>query len=195
MDQVSYFRSHPPRCIAGFAATPVTLHGVELDGHPSISQLNVTVPSVNIDAPEHINPVFVLACSCGSRQHFVRGFRWINPDNLDGAPVFLSPLSLECTACGKQTDLIDTDAHGYDAELGHILATARGRGNPTVHECPECGRQPSEVFARFEYPDDLFDGDFPEFTGREQDLFTWFSLLAKCCRCSQLLAVTDFECA
>ena len=45
------------------------------------------------------------------------------------------------------------------------------------------------------YPDDLFDGDFPEFTGREQDLFTWFSLLAKCCRCSQLLAVTDFECA
>ena len=74
-------------------------------------------------------------------------------------------------------------------------ATARGRGNPVVYECPKCGRQPLDVFARFEYPDDLFDGDFTEFAGREQDLFTWFSLLGKCCRCSQLLPVTDFECA
>jgi hypothetical protein len=38
------------------------------------------------------------------------------------------------------------------------------------------GRVENAVFARFEYPDDLFDGDFTEFAGREEDLFTWFSL-------------------
>ena len=178
MDQVKYFQSHPPRCIAGFNATPFALPGVKFDGHGM-----------------QINAVFALACSCGSKQHFVHGFSWINPDNFDNVPVFLSPLSLECIACATQTDLIDTDAHGYDAELKSILATARGRGNPAVYECPKCGRQPLEVFARFEYPDELFDGDFPEFAGREQDLFSWFSLLGKCRRCSRLLAVADFECA
>jgi hypothetical protein len=52
-----------------------------------------------------------------------------------------------------------------------------------------------DVFARFEYSYELFEDDFPEFAGREQDFFSWFSLLGKCRRCSQLLAVADFECA
>ena len=179
MDHVRHFRNHPPRWIAGFNATPFALPGVEFDGHGL-----------------QINSVFALACSCGSGQHFVHDFSWINPDNFDNVPVFLSPLCLECIACGMRTDLIDTDAHGCDAELGHSpMATARGRGNPAVYECPKCGRQPLQAFARFEYSGELFDGDFPEFAGREQDLFSWFSLVGKCRRCSQLLAVADFECA
>jgi hypothetical protein len=70
-----------------------------------------------------------------------------------------------------------------------------GEANPSVYECPECGRQPLDVFARFEYPYELFDQDFPEFAGRKQDLFSWFSLLGKCRRCAQLLVVANFECA
>src|SRR5215468_12260547 len=57
MDQVSYFRSHPPRCIAGFTSTPVALPGVTFDGHGSL-----------------INSVFSLTCSCGSGQHLIHGF-------------------------------------------------------------------------------------------------------------------------
>jgi len=76
----------------------------------------------------HINSVFALTCSCGSG---------INPDNFDNAPMFLSPPSLECTACGMQTDLMDTDAHGYDAELGHILATAPWAWQPGGVRMPE----------------------------------------------------------
>ncbi len=93
------------------------------------------------------------------------------------------------------TDLLDTDIHGYDAELGHISATMRGEGERTVFECPTCGRQSLEILVRFEYPDDLFKGDFPEFVGREQELFTWFSLVGKCPKCSQTLSVAEFECA
>lgn len=73
MDQVRYFRNHPQRCIAGFNSTPFALPGV--DGHGM-----------------QINSVFALACTCGSGQHVVHGFSWINPDNFDNVPVFLSPL-------------------------------------------------------------------------------------------------------
>ena len=51
------------------------------------------------------------------------------------------------------------------------------------------------MFTRFEYPDHVFNRDFKESDGREQDLFTWFSLVAKCPRCSGLLAVADLKCA
>ena len=93
------------------------------------------------------------------------------------------------------TDLLDTDVHGYDAELGHGSATVRAEGDRVIFECALCGRQPLECFVRFEYPDDLLDRDFKDFAGREQELFTWFNLVGKCPGCSKLLAVADFECA
>jgi hypothetical protein len=195
MDQVGYFRNHPPRCISGFITRPTELPGVEFDGHASMSQLNVEVPpGMTIEAPEHINPVFALLCRCGGSRHYVHCYRWINAD-FRNAVVFLSPLVLECAACRKMVGLLDTDLHGYDAELGHGTATVRAKGERVVYECPKCGKQPLAAFVRFEYPDDLFDGDFPEFAGREQDLFTWFSLVGKCPQCSQVLPVADFECA
>jgi len=195
MDQASYLRSHPPRCIAGFTARPTRLPGIEFDGHVSMSQLNIEVPpGVTIDAPEHINPVFALSCQCGHTQHYVHGYRWINPD-FHNAIVCLSPLVLQCAACGKMTHLLDTDVHGYDAELGHGTATVRAMGERVVYECPRCGRHPLEAFVRFEYPDGLFDGNFPKFAGREQELFTWFNLVGKCPQCSRVLHVADFECA
>lgn len=195
MDQASYFRDRPPRCIAGFDARPTELPGVEFDGHASMSQLDFEVPpGVTVHAPEHINPVFALCCRCGGNRHYVRCYRWINAD-YNNAVVTLSPLALQCAACQKVTQLLDTDLHGYDSELGHGSATARAEGDEVVFECPSCGRQPLEAFVRFEHSDDLFDGDFPEFAGREQDLFTWFSLVGRCPQCSQLLPVADFECA
>jgi hypothetical protein len=90
--------------------------------------------------------------------------------------------------------LLDTDAHGYDAELGNGTATVRGQGARVVFECPRCGRKPLQAFVRFEYPDDLFEGDYPGFAGREQELFTWFSLVGRCSQYSQVVPVADFEC-
>jgi hypothetical protein len=196
MDQVSYFRGHPPRCLAGFNVRPTPLPGVKFDGHASVPQFKIDVsPGVTIEGPEHINPVFALSCRCGGSQHYIHGYRWINPD-YHNAVVFLSPLFLECAICGKMTDLLDTDVHGYGAELGHGSATVRAVGDRIVFECPNCGRQSFDTFVRFEYSDDLFDRDFPEFTGREQELFSWFSLLvSKCPKYCQVLAVADFECA
>jgi hypothetical protein len=195
MNPADYFSSHPPRCIAEFVARPTDLPGVQLDGHASMSQRTFQAPAdVTISAPEHINLVFALSCQCGGSRHFVHGYRWTNPD-VHNAVVFLSPLSLECAACGKKSDLFDADIHGHDAELGYGTPTVRGEGSRAVSECPTCGRQPLEAFVRFEYPDDLLGGHYSSFAGREQDLFTWFSLVGRCSRCSKALVVAELECA
>ena len=89
------------------------------------------------------------------------------------------------------TRLLATDAHGFDAEVHGSGVVLRDCGDPVVFKCPTCGRQPLEAFVRFEYQGNLFDGDFAEFAGREQDLFGWSSLVARCPRCSQVLAVAD----
>lgn len=195
MNQSEYFRNNPPRCISDFISKPTALPGAEFDDHLSLSQLESNIPSgVKIDAPEYSNPVFSLSCNCGGQRHFVHCYRWINPD-FHNAVVFLSPIVLECAACKKTTELFDTDKHGYDGELGHGSASARAEGDRVVFECPKCGREPFSIFVRFELPDDLFDGDFPEFVGREQDLFTWFFVLGTCAKCSQLKDIADFESA
>ncbi|MBX3442388.1 MAG: hypothetical protein KF774_08265 [Planctomyces sp.] len=195
MDHAEYFRSHPPRCIAGFTAVPAELPGAAFDGHVSLSQLDFEPPpGVTIHAPELTNPIFALACRCGGQRHFVHCHCWINPDYGDQA-VILSPLDLECAVCGKLTPLFDSDLHGYDVEIGAGSSSVRGEGDRMVFECPTCGRQPLQAFVRFEFSGDLFDEESSEFAGREQDLFSWFTLQGQCPKCSQLLSVADFECA
>jgi hypothetical protein len=192
MNQAEYFQNNPPRCISGFIAKSVELPDAKFDGHTSMSQIKASKPTP-IEAPEHINPVFALLCKCKNNRFYVHCYRWVNPDN--DSLVTLSPLVLECDVCRRKTDLLDTNVHGYDSELGCGSCTMRGQGNQVVFECPTCGKQPVDVFVRFEFPDDLFREDFPEAAGREKDLFSWFSLYGTCSKCSQLLEVADFECA
>lgn len=194
-DQARYYRDHPPRCIVGFVPKPAELPGFTFDGHASPPSFQAPGTLV-IEGAQHLNAVFLLACTCGHEQHYVLGYHWRVPD--DGPLLFLSPLALRCAACGKETPLLDTDRHGYDAEQGGIVATARAEGERGEYRCHRCGAQPLTVCVRFEYSDDLLDERWlshEEFRDRQQDLFTWFSLVGKCPGCSYLLSVTDFECA
>ena len=191
MDQAGYFRSHPPRCIKELVARPVELQGVQYDGHASRSEFDPEDAGMTIEGPDHINTVFALSCQCGGNRHYVHCYRWVKGN----AVVTLSPLALECARCRNMARLLDTDVHGYDSELGASSATVHAQGDRVVFDCPGCGRQPLEVFVRFEYSDDLFDRNYADFSGREQDLFSWFSLIGRCPQCSQLLPAADFECA
>ena len=195
MDQDGYREVPAPQYVAEFAAARLRLSRDMRDGRTAKPPLeSAAFRGVRRGATEHLNPVFALCCQCGGNRHYFHCYRWANPDS-DGAVATLSPLVLECAACGKKTDLFDSDVHGYDVELGHRPCTVRAQGNPTVFECPSCGRQAFEAFVRFGYPEDLFDGDEPEFAGREQDLFDWFHLIGKCMKCAQAVEVADFECA
>jgi hypothetical protein len=191
-EQATYYCSHPPRCISGFVAEPVRLRNYEFDGHASAP--SEPTPGSIIEGGQQLNCVFLLVCACGCEEHRIVGYWWRNPD-FRNELVFLSPLTLKCNSCGKETELIDTDRHGYDAEIGGIVATARSKGERSEYSCSHCGPRGMNVIVRFEYPDDLFGAVRETFRGREQDLFTWFSLIGKCPGCTRLLAVTDFECA
>lgn len=172
-----YFFSHPPRCLNGFQTAPADLPGRIFDGHG-----------------ETLNPIFQIKCSCGHAQARIDGYKWANPD-FGNEEVFLSPITYTCDQCGCSQQIIDTDEHGYDAELDHGSCTARGMGVQDLFRCPECSNECIQVFIRFEYPDDLFDDDFEDFKCRQQDLFTWVSLHAQCSKCSKTLNITEFECA
>src|SRR5437870_383267 len=122
------------------------MSGVQFDGHASASQMEVdSALGVPIEGTDHINTVFELTCSCGAAQHFIHGYQWQNPDYGD-AKVFLSPLILECAACGKKTDLFDSDIHGSDAEHGYGSSTVRGEGEKKLYTCDKCGQQPFRIF-------------------------------------------------
>jgi len=143
---------------------------------------------------EEINTLFQLKCSCGHSRSRVLGHYWRNPD-YGNLIVFIGPVALRCDLCGRVAELIDTDIHGYDAECGHGSVTNRGQGERAEFKCEKCGASSMEVSIRFEYPDDLFSDDFKKFHGRQQDLFSWVTILGKCHSCCQMNTITDFECA
>jgi hypothetical protein len=176
MNQVDFFRSNPPRCLANFIVTPCELPGVEFDGHG-----------------EPLNSIFRVTCHCGSAKHFIVGYTWQNPD-YGNRSVFLSPISLRCGSCARLTELIDTDIHGHDGEQG-ASCTARSEGRKEDFACPNCGPQTFEVFTRFEYPSVLVDSDDELYRGRESEFFSWFSLCGICSACNKFQDITDYECA
>ena len=165
----------PPRCLAGFRAEPATLTGVAFDGHGSDR-----------------NKVYRLSCPCGHDRFRVLG-HFLRSDR--GTDLFVSPLALECAACGKVTELIDTDRHGYDAELGHGSATLRGDGPRTHYPCDKCGVRPMTAYARFEHSGEELADSFIEEFPNTQEYFSWFSLVGTCEGCQRMLRVADFECA
>jgi hypothetical protein len=191
---LAYYQTHPPRCISGFNPRPVTLRDANWEGHASPSQLDTTVAGVKIEGAEHVNPVFWLHCACGCNSHLVLGHYWRNRDYHD-VLVFVSPLALTCSACGKVTELFDSDKHGYDAEIGAIPTNYRGTGPRSEFACKRCGPREFQVFARFEYSEDLLGRSDDDYRGREQDLFSWFSLAGRCSGCGRFMEISGAECA
>jgi hypothetical protein len=164
----------PPRCLAGFTLEPSPLKNYPFDGHG-----------------EPLNKVYRLRCPCGHDRFLTLGHHLTN----EGTPIFVSPLALECAACRKVTELIDTDRHGYDAEVGVMTTTIRGTGPRTAFACDRCGVRPTTAHARFEHSGETLEDSTGEWTGNEPNLFTWFSLVGECTGCNRLLAIADFECA
>jgi hypothetical protein len=164
----------PPGCLAGFRAEPSKLKGRRFDGHG-----------------EPRNAVYRLRCACGHDRFLTLGHHLTN----EGTPIFVSPLALQCAKCQKVTERIDTDEHGYDAEIGAVGTTIRGTGARTPYACDRCGVRPTTAHARFEHSAETFEDSTGEFAGNEHNLFTWFTLVGECDGCKRVLTIADFECA
>jgi hypothetical protein len=87
----------PPACVAGFRVTPAKLP---------------------IKWDDSTRSVWRLACRCGGEHGRILGYPLGDyKDWPDGADCFISPIGFECAACGAVTEVIDTEQHGYHAEL------------------------------------------------------------------------------
>src|SRR5262245_47285105 len=142
----------PPECVAGFHLTPAELP---------------------IEWDDSTRSVWRLACSCGGEHGRILGYPLGDyKDCPDGANCFISPIG--CAACGKVTEIIDTDQHGYHAEVakregGIGSAKYSGEGPRTAWRCPQCKGEQFALTVAFIFWEAVLDlaADEPEWPPQE----------------------------
>ena len=127
---------------------------------------------------EPVGSIFELACPCGSKL-FV-ALCGIDDDEV--AP----PIAIQCDSCDAAFDIFDASQHGWDA----VMCGDKLDQSDADYELEG---EPREVIVRFEHGSDTL-GD-PELAGREQDVFTWFTLLVRDPETRQLAQLFEWECA
>jgi hypothetical protein len=162
-----YFWSHPPRCIAGF-----------------------NLKAIRDDVPT----TYQLACTCGRDIGTVLGFPLSKYNHDYSGREFVGPLAFRCAQCGKTTEIIDTDQHGYDGECGSSV-TIRGKGKRTDFSCGKCGLSKMIVIVHFEYGGGELDLRKEDPSIAVEDFFGSFSARVICLQCQDHVSVAGFECA
>ncbi|HEV8002705.1 MAG TPA: hypothetical protein VGP63_22660, partial [Planctomycetaceae bacterium] len=153
VDPMPFLRPRPPGCLAAFVALPIDHTTDGIDGHGS-----------------PWNTFFEIRCPCQSAEHYVLGHYLTNPPF---GVVFVSPLALECKACGKVEELFDTDVHGYDGKL-FGKGRLRGTCERTKFKCSTCGVKPFATIAGFEHGAEGVYDDDDRLRPDAQDYFHWF---------------------
>jgi hypothetical protein len=143
IDRITQFlRTTAPACVAGFRLTPAELP---------------------IEWDDNTRSVWRLACNCGGEQGRVLGYPLADYKDWPGGDgIFISPIGFECSACGKVTEVIDTDLHGYHPEVakregGIGSAKYRGEGPRMVWPCPQCKGEVFGLTVAFIFWDAAFD--------------------------------------
>lgn len=166
-EQVTFYRAHPPSCLAGLTAKPIELD-FTFDGHG-----------------EPVNAIFEVTCACGSAL-FVAACM-IEDDSIR------PPITLECAGCEAEYVIYDPSRHGYDAVAGGLPADELGDDSYADEITPEDIEMPHQVIVRFEFPSDHL-GE-PRHEGREPELFSWITVLARDARSGAVEFLFDDECA
>jgi len=170
-DQAAYYSGHPPAAIGGLRPAAVSLGSFAFDGHGS-----------------PVNVVFELTCECGNKGFHVLAH--------DGDEWVVDPVYVRCSACAKQTAIFDARSQGYDGALGHLPETAAPTTALQELSADGIGPAPYRVAVRYEYAEDvLADPDFADWKGREAELFTWFTVVARPLAGDGAESVFDQECS
>ena len=167
-----HIRENPPSCVTGFRLRSGRLPERLDDFHTAYN----------------------LSCPCGHGQGSVRGYPLIDYNQYYVGPDFITPLSFRCEACGAVTQIIDTDAHGYHAEVARLeggsgSAKLRGDGEPVPFACPGCSAVLFTVTVCFVYWDFDIMLDEPGLPGEE--FFNLFLIYVSCQNCGTVSSVVD----
>jgi hypothetical protein len=134
---------------------------------------------------------FTVGCPCGERTTYPLGYH-AKSEGDSPVDIFISPLAIECPACGRVSEILDTKQHGWDGEQG-CDCNMTGKGPRMRFPCPRCGEVPMAVAPGFSYQGDDFDPK--AWDGRPQDYFGAYWLYGKCSKCGKIVDITGFECA
>ena len=183
--QLSFLRSHAPRCLNSFQATQAPLPDMPFKGHG-----------------QALASTFQLSCHLGDRRYKAFAFIWNDKQAHPGRDAYfiLPPVKALTQPNELNKHLFDADSDGYDGELG---GSSMRSGVTTLEarrimlRCGKCQGGMFELMAHLEYPDELFAEDvgLADFKGREQDLFSWYTLIGSCCDCGHISILADFKCA
>lgn len=159
------------------------------------SCLPATIPEHWDDSPKS---VWQVRCKCGGTIGRLLGYSLKDfKDEYDGPLVMISPLAFQCAACEQETELLDTDIHGYHADLelreGTIGGSCKIRGTGECRlafPCPVCNNELFAIVVGFVFwnADELAE----EFDDRWEDLFNVFLLYATCVSCGNMSRPVDF---
>jgi hypothetical protein len=196
--QIEYYKKNPPKSLAEFVSQPTSIQDIEFDGHGFTGKY----PDGLIENP---NIIFWLSCNCGNKTFFIIAESKSEEIWFHKNLVIAERYYLKCTSCDTQHLFFDSWLHGYNPEVDRIEgwrnaenldnkdSKNEGMGERINCKCSNCKNETFEIFARFEYPGDLFEDS--TFAGREQEFFSWFTGVGKCSNCSSMSMPIDFECA
>jgi hypothetical protein len=164
--QLAHYRSHPPSALRPLRVTPIESLAWDFDGHG-----------------EPVNSIFELACPCGSTL--------FTPEcGLEIDDEVAPPITIVCASCDAATVVFDPNTHGWNAIMcgdRHDVPVVTGDLEGENVEAPH------EIIVRFEHGfEDLGN---PELAGRESDVFSWFTLLARDPDTKELEQLFEWECA
>ena len=113
-----------------------------------------------------------------------------------GPQQFITPLGFHCSACRSVTEIIDSDCHGYHAEVSKLeggsgAATYRGKGTRECFRCPTCCGEVFIVIVGFVYWEGAFDLFLDEPNLPFEDFFNVFLSYGKCVSCGMSSSFTD----
>jgi hypothetical protein len=173
-DQIAkHIRDNPPACVAGFRLSPAEL------------------PEPFDD---NFQTVYGLSCKCGMDHGSILGYPLTEYNSKYDGSDFISPLSFKCGKCATVTQILDTDIHGYHAEVGKLQggigsAKLRGDGEPVAFVCPGCSAILFSLIVGFVYWDFDIILDEPELPA--QEFFNVFLIYGVCKGCGKASSVAD----
>jgi hypothetical protein len=120
-------------------------------------------------------------------------------DDYEGPLELISPLAFKCGNCDRTAELLDTDVHGYHADIDLRAGTSGGSckmrgtgdcGDRLAFPCPNCNSDVFSIIVGFVFwnADELAE----EFDDRWEDLFNVFLLYSSCLKCGTTSRPADF---
>jgi hypothetical protein len=110
---------------------------------------------------------------------------------------FIGPLGFKCASCGKITELLDTDRHGYHAEIAEIeggvgSTKVCGKGRRKAYSCSECAAEEFAVTVAFLFWEGTMEVFLDEPDWAFEEFFNEFLCYCRCVACGHTSEPTEF---